>query len=45
MGAGLADEGVYCFLAQGKNANAQAHPSDDVLFVQVGSSTIDNSYW
>lgn len=25
--------------------NAQAHPSDDVLFVQVGLDSVDNTYW
>lgn len=27
------------------DANHQAHPSDDVLFVQVASTEIDNNYW
>lgn len=30
---------------QGRWLTEQAHPSDDVLVVQVASTEIDNNYW
>lgn len=46
MGFRLAHEGKKgVSLGCAMNSWEQAHPSNDVLFIQVGSDGVDNNYW
>lgn len=50
MGVGLeyASESSHVMLRECKadyNCWEQAHPSPNVLYVQVGNATLDNGYW
>ncbi|OXM75699.1 endoglucanase [Cryptococcus neoformans Bt63] len=47
QGYGLANQTAYLdgTLRWGFDWLMKAHPSDDVLFIQVGSEDVDNNYW